>query len=164
MKIEPDKKIQNVNPVFEELFSQVSPEIASTFTKEQIAAIKNGFQRYEWHEHPIEIRISVPIPLLRFYLVLLAGEERRSKQRLQYEKSLYPVWTFGNILFLAFLFFIILSGTISTLFVVKSLIPDKINSVFPASIPWINTQDECEKSNRNWNENKCWDQEHSPTF
>ncbi|MBD2294088.1 hypothetical protein H6G06_11440 [Anabaena sphaerica FACHB-251] len=164
MKIVPDKKILNVNPIFEELFSQISPEIASTFTKEQIAAIKQGVQRREWYEHSLDLRISVPIPLLSFYLVLLVGEERRSKQRLQYEKSLYPFWTFGNILFLILFFFMIVSGSISTLFLFKSLIPTKTHSVFPTSIPWINTQQECEKLTRTWNNNKCWDNEHSSTF
>ncbi len=32
------------------------------------------------------------------------------------------------------------------------------------SIPWINTQIECEHSGRNWQNNQCWDAEHSPTF
>ncbi|WP_157087472.1 hypothetical protein [Anabaena sp. CA = ATCC 33047] len=35
---------------------------------------------------------------------------------------------------------------------------------FPASIPWIQNQFECEKTGRNWNNNQCWDEEHSPWF
>lgn len=164
MKITVIQNQENVNPNFEELFSQVSPEIAATFTEEQIAAIKNSFQNRQWHKHDLNVRISVPVRLIHFYLVLLAGEERRSKQRLEYEKSLNPIWTPGNILFLIIFAFIILTGGISTIFFFKSLIPKEINSAFPTSIPWVNNQNDCEKFNRTWNDNKCWDNEHSPNF
>lgn len=35
---------------------------------------------------------------------------------------------------------------------------------YPASIPDINNQFNCEKSERNWHNNKCWDYKHNPLF
>ncbi|MGM3305106.1 hypothetical protein ACSQ6I_03825 [Anabaena sp. WFMT] len=164
MKIPENKKKQNVSSDFDKSFSQISPEIAATFTKEQIEAIRKGFSHNEWQQHSLDLRISVPIPLIRFYLVLLAGEERRSKQRWQYEKQLYPLWTFGNIFFLILLSFIIISGSISALFLIKSLLPKQPNSTFPTSLPWINDENQCKRANKTWSDDRCWDDEHNPTF
>ena len=106
----------------------------------------------------------MPIPGLRFYLVLLAGLERRSKQRLRSEKGLHPFWTLGNIFFFIG-FLIILSACSYTIFfsVFSSLTPIPTPSN-PTSIPWINDKSECEYTNRVWREGKCWDYEHSPNF
>jgi hypothetical protein len=35
---------------------------------------------------------------------------------------------------------------------------------YPAAIPWISNQQGCEDSNREWQEGKCMDYEHSPSF
>jgi hypothetical protein len=165
MKITGSKKTRKINLIlFEELFYQVSPEIAATFTKEQIEAIAKSFQHRDWHQHSIDRRISVSIFRLRFYLVLLAGEERRSKLRLQYEKSLYPLWTPRNIFFLIIFSLISIHGIISTLFLIKSLISTKLNLAFPTSIPGIENQNDCEQFNRTWKDNECWDNQHSPSF
>ncbi|MFM2061368.1 MAG: hypothetical protein RLZZ507_1038 [Cyanobacteriota bacterium] len=165
MKIAEHQENQKVNPSsFEELFYQISPEIAETFTNEQIAAIKNGFQGREWHEHFIDKRISILIPILPFYVVLLAGEERRSKQRWKYEKSLYPFWTPGNISILFIFALMIVTGSISTLFLVKSLLPTHLNLAFPTSIPGVENQEDCERFDRTWKDNKCWDNQHSLSF
>lgn len=44
----------------------------------------------------------------------------------------------------------------------------KINSNFtnryPTSIPSINDQFQCEKSERIWRDRKCWDYKHDPSF
>lgn len=101
---------------------------------------------------------------MRFYLVLLGGEERRSKQRWQYEKQLYPLWTFSNIFFIIVAFSIILSGTISILFLIKSSIPKQFNSFAPTSLPWIKDEEKCKRGDKVWSDNKCWDSQHNPNF
>lgn len=45
--------------------------------------------------------------------------------------------------------------------------PTKINnasSYYPTSIPWIDNSLSCEKSGRVWNNDQCWDAEHSALF
>ncbi|BCL37588.1 hypothetical protein [Nostoc sp. MS1] len=43
-----------------------------------------------------------------------------------------------------------------------------INSIakpsYPTSVPWINSQEECEYTGRIWNRDQCWDKEHNPWF
>jgi hypothetical protein len=35
---------------------------------------------------------------------------------------------------------------------------------YPASIPWLTEQSQCEHTRRTWRDNKCWDYEHNPMF
>ncbi len=102
----------------------------------------------------------MPIPGLRFYVVLLAGSERRSKQRLRYEKGLCPFWTPANILF--FIGFIIILSTCS--YIILSSLTPIFPLYYPTSIPWIYDKSECEHTSRIWHDGKCWDSEHSPNF
>ncbi|MEH2276013.1 MAG: hypothetical protein V7K40_14795 [Nostoc sp.] len=157
-------KPQYTASTFEQLFAEIAPEVANTFTVEQLEAIKRGFVSRGRTRHALDIRVSVPIPGLRFYLVLLAGSERRSKARLRSEKGLYPFWTPANILFLIG-FLIILSACSYTIFsfALSSLTPIS-TSYYPTSIPWIEDKSECEHTSRVWHDGKCWDSEHSPNF
>jgi hypothetical protein len=149
---------------FERLFAQITPEVANKFTFQQIEAVKRGFGYNSRSRHLLDIRVSVPIPGLRFYLVLLAGSERRSKQRLRFDKGLYPFWTPSNILFvIGFSIIILLCSLTIFPFIFSSL---NLTSTFsyPTSIPWINDKSECEYTNRVWRDDKCWDYEQSPNF
>ncbi|BBD69053.1 hypothetical protein NIES4072_36170 [Nostoc commune NIES-4072] len=158
------RKSQYIDPTFEQLLANINPKVANTFTLEQLEAIKRSFASRAWTRHSLDIRVSVPIPGLRFYLVLLAGSERRSKVRLRSERGLYPFWTPANILFLLG-FLIILWICSYTIFssALSSLTPTS-SSYYPTSIPWINDKSECEHTGRIWNHGKCWDFEQSPNF
>jgi|GEM_PF-579978 len=165
------KPLQNNNndPVFAELFARVSPEIADSFNEEQLKAIKKAFGYQSWNRHPLDLRVSVPIPGLHFYLVLLAGSERRSKQRLRSKKGVYPLWTPSNIVFLIG-FFSVLSTSCFVLFpflfssLVSSLTSISTSAPNPTSIPWLENQFDCEHTSRTWRNGKCWDYEHNPMF
>ena len=158
------KKPQYTDHTFEQLLAQIDPKVANTFTVEQLEAIKIGLASRPKTRHSLDIRVSVPIPGLRFYLVLLGGLEHRSKVRLRSERGLYPFWTPGNILFLLG-FLILLSICSYTIFSsgLFSLTPTS-SSYYPTSIPWIDDKAECEHTDRIWNHGKCWDGEHSPNF
>ena len=55
----------------------------------------------EWRDHPVNIRLSFPIPGFgRKYLVIVAGDERRSSERLKAERAKHPLFKFRNALFL----------------------------------------------------------------
>lgn len=53
-----------------------------------------------WNHHPIDIRVSVPLPFRRYYVTLVAGPERRSPERRKVERKRRPPISFRNILFL----------------------------------------------------------------
>lgn len=51
-------------------------------------------------DHPINLRLSIPFLFKRYYVTLVAGEERRSPERRTAERQKHPVKTTGNTLFL----------------------------------------------------------------
>ncbi|BAY99264.1 hypothetical protein NIES37_32430 [Tolypothrix tenuis PCC 7101] len=158
------KNIQYIDPNFEQLFAEIDPQVANSFTTEQLAAIQRGLGSSSWNRHSLDIRVSVPIPGLRFYLVLLGGSERRSQKRLRYEKGLYPFWTIKNILFLIAILGIISASSYTIFSFALSYRTAKSKAYYPTSIPWISDQSECENTNRTWSDGKCWDYQHSPDF
>ncbi|MDF5736939.1 MULTISPECIES: hypothetical protein [unclassified Nostoc] len=165
------KSLERIDPIFERLFSKISPKIADSFTDEQVKAIQKGFGSQVVTRHSLDIRLSIPIPGLRFYLVLLAGSERRSQQRLQNEKGKYPIFNGGNIIFLTGFLTVLLSCSFtifpflwSSLTSLVSISTSPSTSPFPTSIPWIFDKSECEHTNRTWRNEKCWDDQHSPMF
>lgn len=67
------------------LLSQIPPEVRATFTTAQIAALALA-TRTSAARHAIDYRVSVPLLFgHRFYVVVLAGHERRGLARLAAE-------------------------------------------------------------------------------
>jgi hypothetical protein len=66
----------------------------------------------EWgSNHPVNIRLSVPLLFGRYYVTLVAGKERRSADRRVAERAKHPVGRLGNIVvFFALGVFIGLAG------------------------------------------------------
>ena len=77
---------------------RVPEEIRATFTDEQIAAIEQAFPRTH---HGVNIRVSLPLPWGRRYVLLCMGEEGRSRERLSLERLLNPLFTVKNVVTLA---------------------------------------------------------------
>ncbi|MEB3277855.1 MAG: hypothetical protein VKK42_02890 [Lyngbya sp.] len=142
--------------------------VNSNLNEEQVMAITQALVTARtvqpWqNNHAVNLRLSVPIPGLKFYLVLLAGRERRSGQRNQLERQKHRLWTPLNILVMAitlgsFAFTIIMSIYL----LLKWGSPS--GTVAPTSIPWLTNQADCEKTGRIWLHGQCWDTEHSPDF
>ncbi len=50
-----------------------------------------------WDRHPVNLRLSIPLPFGRYYVTLVAGTERRGAERLASERRKHPLLTFGNV-------------------------------------------------------------------
>ena len=50
-----------------------------------------------WGRHPVNLRLSIPLPFGRYYVTLVAGKERRGAERLASERRKHPLLTFGNL-------------------------------------------------------------------
>ncbi|NJO36840.1 MAG: hypothetical protein HC871_03425 [Rhizobiales bacterium] len=71
----------------------------------------------EWSsDHPLNIRVSVPLGIGRYYITLVAGKERRARARLALDRRENPLDTPGNVLFLALIAAIATSGSITLLY------------------------------------------------
>lgn len=160
----------NINDsVLMELFADIPPEVVDTFNEEQLKAIKKVLMSRSWSRHCINLRFSIPLPRSGFYLMLLAGPERRSKERRYADKVAYPLLNFSNIAFLIGFLIILSTSTFITLpFVFSSLISSlnsiSTSSAHPTSIPWLEDKFNCEHTGRTWSKGQCWDSEHNPMF
>ena len=63
---------------------------------ERDAAREEMASSREWNQHPINIRFSIRLLLSRYYLVLLAGPERRPKSRRREEGKQHPLATLNH--------------------------------------------------------------------
>ena len=53
------------------------------------------------NDHPVNIRLSIPLPLGRYYVTIVAGKERRSDERLGSERKKHPLMKLGNLIVMA---------------------------------------------------------------
>ncbi|PAX52587.1 hypothetical protein CK510_18555 [Brunnivagina elsteri CCALA 953] len=61
---------------------------------------------------------------------------------------------------------LVITGCICLQFIVSWMNPynSGTSQNFPTSLPWIHTKSDCEHRGRKWDNNKCWDSEHSMFF
>ncbi|MEE9296255.1 MAG: hypothetical protein V3W34_15010 [Phycisphaerae bacterium] len=53
------------------------------------------------NDHPVNIRLSIPLLVGRYYVTIVAGKERRSGERLASERNKHPLMKLGNIVVMA---------------------------------------------------------------
>jgi len=65
------------NPAITRFLARLSPDLAASFTPDQLAAIDLHFAMRHRVDHTIDWRRRIALPFLKFYLVILAGREER---------------------------------------------------------------------------------------
>jgi len=79
-----------------------SPDPAGSDRSHTDAELEAAFQRIDMRAHPVDARVSVPLPgKRRAYFVVLGGLERRNETRRQRDRDRHPLLTLGNVLALA---------------------------------------------------------------
>lgn len=152
--------------VFERLISRMSPEIITSFSDAQLSALRAALASRSWRRHPVDLRLSIPFIFTKgIYIVFLMGLERRSRERLAKERSLNPIWTPTNVVVILTLVGISI-GAIFGAFQLRYLSFSALNSqdVYPVIVPFKDNEVDCEKSGREWQDGKCIDYEHNPSF
>jgi len=97
-------------------------EVASSFTELQLTAIEHALGDGRWDDHPVDVRLSIPVLWRRFYFVLLVGPERRSAERRKYERARRPTRAIADMILFA-LFFVL-------------LVPAAVGSIHLISMAW----------------------------
>ena len=86
--------------VGERFFSRLPARISDGLSAQQRDAIGAALCA-EWQRPPpVNIRLSIPLLVGRWYIALFAGRERRREQRLRADRAAYPLRTAGNFLFI----------------------------------------------------------------
>lgn len=81
------------------LFARLPPWVVDTMTTEQKEAIHNAITDNVGNAPPVNIRMHLPWFSRRFYMTVLAGEEKRSEARREHERQKYPLRTIANVFF-----------------------------------------------------------------
>lgn len=157
-------KALRVDPFIEKFCSRIPADVAETFTDAQLQAIQQVFGPKARSHHPLDLRLSLPLPKQRIYLVLLGGKERRSPQRRQAERKLHPIYKPANLFVLSLLTTLVLASCTSIAYGLLHISLPKASDPHPSGIPWLTSQENCEKTGRSWDQGQCLDYEHSPMF
>ena len=67
--------------LFKSLLLRLPQSVRRSLDHEQLLALRQAAEEMAWGEHPIDIRFALPWPGGRFYLVLVAGRDRRGPHR-----------------------------------------------------------------------------------
>ena len=78
----------------------VPADIAPTFSQAQLLVIRD-FMIDDRERLAVDIRWTIPLIWFRFFIVVLAGPERRSTERLAAERAARPILTRSNVLVIA---------------------------------------------------------------
>ncbi len=121
---------------FGRLFSKLPSDVARSFNDAQLMAVAYAFGTRRWRDHAVDMRMLIPLFGRSYYLVLLAGAERRSRDRRLRDRLLYPLISLGNGMVAAVFFSGVLFSTLVSLYVLKSflgidLLPDMSLGIMP---------------------------------
>ena len=105
----------------EVLLRRLPNEVRASLTSTQETALLRAVADNEPLQHPVDIRLSLPLPWRRYYLVLLSGTERRSDIRLASERVDRPLATAGNFIFIG-----LAAGVMSGLFLIAILLASAV--------------------------------------
>lgn len=87
-------------------------DVAATFNTEQLAALDRAVTP---SRHAVDIRLSLPFPGGRRYVVLLMGRERRPRARLATYRRSHFLWTLSNIVLFAVLSVLLTLGLVQAI-------------------------------------------------
>jgi len=77
---------------------RIPEPIRQSFTPEQVTAVSTAVQPSS--RHPVDLRLTLPLPGRPVFFSIVAGRERRSGDRLATERRQHPLHTFGNVVFM----------------------------------------------------------------
>ncbi len=87
-----------------ERLSAVELQDASDSLGEPGIANRKTSSAVPWEsDHPINLRLSIPLLFKRYYVTIVAGEEHRGSERLSAERRKHPLVSRGNLVFFTLL-------------------------------------------------------------
>ena len=70
------------SPAVQRLLSKMPQHVANSFTEEQLESLAQSIGTARWKTHKLDWRVTIKLWRHRYYLVLLAGRNRRQPSRL----------------------------------------------------------------------------------
>jgi hypothetical protein len=105
--------------VIEGMLRRLPEDIARSLTPRQLEGLDDALRPAR---HPVDIRRTLSLGASRYYVVVLAGRERRSPDRLRAEKARRPLLTGPNVATMVGFGFLLLLSVIGAInLIVRSL-------------------------------------------
>ena len=109
----------SIDRVFENLPDDMRHDLSGA----QREALADAIQKAGWRRnHAVNIRLSIPLVFTRFFVTIVAGNERREPDRRAEEKSSHPLRTFGNFLFMGAIALLIYAVALAGILAYSSII------------------------------------------
>ncbi len=89
-------------------------DVGNSLTELQLTMIERALDSGRWQAHPVDLRLSIPLLWRRFYLVLLAGPERRSAERRRDERFHRPLRAVANVVVFAVFLLLLVPAAVGT--------------------------------------------------
>jgi len=147
------------------IVERLPAHLQTSFTDEQLSAIRHAFTLIGRTPHRIDYRLSIPLPWRPFYFVLLAGPERRSKSRVAAAQRAFVVRA------IVLSSIVLGSGLVFALTGLNGPTSGKLRRAWqvgrrshPTVVPFKHNKTECEASGREWKDEQCVDHDHDHTF
>jgi hypothetical protein len=149
------------NPVLERLIKRMPSDVVASLSPAQLEALGLACRSETARRHAVDLRLTLPFPGRGFYLVVLAGRERRSAKRLREDSSYLYTSVLGS---LALVGLLVAVTVPSILWITAWNAKEQTEKSHPTSIPWLLDKQSCEATGRYWQDARCWDDEWSPKF
>ncbi|MEC7690495.1 MAG: 3-phosphoshikimate 1-carboxyvinyltransferase [Pseudomonadota bacterium] len=101
--------------LIQKLLSKMPPDVAASFSEEQLIAMNKAIGGRSWARHKLDVRGTINIWRTSFYFVVLAGKNRRELSRLEQQVGRATM----ALMFALFITFSVLSGLL-ILYLIKS--------------------------------------------
>ncbi len=87
--------------LIDDVVSRIPASVRETFSEAQLEAVRAAVgQKRPWRKHPIDIRLALPFGPLRVFMTLVAGADRRNPDRRAKDRTMHPIRTASNMLFI----------------------------------------------------------------
>ncbi|MDP6705330.1 MAG: hypothetical protein QF893_03210 [Alphaproteobacteria bacterium] len=87
--------------LIDDVVSRIPTAVRETLSEVQLDAVRTAVgDKRPWRKHLIDIRVTLPLGPLRVFMTLVAGADRRNPDRRAKDRTMHPVRTASNMLFI----------------------------------------------------------------
>lgn len=84
----------------DQFLASMPGDVAATFSTDQHQAIAGVLRQRAWRRPKVNFRVSLPLLSRRYFLTLVAGIDKRGGARRANDRTVHPLRTLGNLLFM----------------------------------------------------------------
>ena len=85
----------------EEVMSRIPAEVTDALDEAQLERLREAIaEARPWREHPVNIRVTLPLFARRMFITLIGGTDQRAPERRAQDRARHPLATGPNLVFM----------------------------------------------------------------